>query len=77
MRKFSALFTVAIVSTKNRMNHLKYPTKLNSLSHIIVKKYTNENAARSRPTFRVVMDRERVDFCRFSVALVDLSEPDP
>ena len=42
-----------------------------------MKKYTNENAAHSRPTFTIVMNQKSWIFCRFSVALVGLSEPDP
>ena len=75
--KFSAHSDVELVRTKKCKFHLPEPTKSNTLNTFIVKKYQNENAAHSRPLRAAILSQIDVLLCRFSVSLVDLSEPDP
>ena len=42
-----------------------------------MQKCTNENAARFPPLLSTVVSQKDIDFRRFLVALVDLSEPNP
>ena len=63
--------------TKKCKFHLPEPTKSNTLNLFIAKKYQNENAVHSRPARAAILSQIGGEFSRFSVALVDLSEPDP
>ena len=63
--------------TKNCKFHPAEPTKSNTLNLFIAKKYQNENAAHSPLGRAAILSQINVLLCRFSVALVDLSEPDP
>ena len=75
--KFLRHFTVALVCTKKSKFHLAEPTKTNNLNQFMMQKCTNENAARFPPLLSTVVSLKDIDFWRFLVALVDLSEPDP
>ena len=63
--------------TKKCKFQLPEPTKSNTLNLFIAKKYQNENAVHSRPARAAILSQIGGEFSRFSVALVDLSEPDP
>ena len=67
--------TVDIVCTKNRKFPLPEAKKYINLSQNLTIKYENENAERLPPLQSTIESQIDGDFCRFLVALVDLSEP--
>ena len=75
--KFSGQFTVELVCTKNRKFYLRNLAKSIVLTQVKWLKHQTENAARLPPLLWTVVNQIEVDFRRFLVLLVDLSEPDP